>query len=163
MLSSAHTAFAAILLAIANSAGAASFALDGLPAEMCFEMQENNCVAGDDKEAKWVLVFQPESDSVEFESRAVISIAGSQVELQRASEQRTEGKLSRKKPSLGERHRYSFVSRDGKVKATLDATVTSTSCEVTTDNCCGDDYEGKLVVERDKQRIVVPVRYYRGG
>lgn len=158
-----RTALLSLLLATSASASAAPFGLDALPAEQCDAEDENNCVASDEKDSKWVLVFEQQSDSVEYESRAVISIDGAQVTLRRTGEQLTEGKLSKKKPSLGERHRYFFASQDGKLKAEMDATVTSTSCEVTTESCCGDDFKGKLLVERGKQRIVVPIRYYRGG
>lgn len=161
MLFRIHVLLSAVLFT-ATAAHAAPFELDRLPDEPCALDEYNSCIASEATEGKWVLRFEA-AENEQYETRAVISIDGKLVRLNRTHRSSSPGTLSKRKPSLGQRESYTFVSDDKLVRATLNTSVISTSCEVDTDSCCGDNYKGMLVVTRGKQRLALPVAYYRGG
>lgn len=100
-----------------------------------------------------------------FSERAnfVISLNGKLVDLSLLDRRRTPGNRSRKYPSLGERVHEIYRSEDQTIEAVIDSQVARSTCEANDEKCCGNDYEGTLVVEYNKQRINIPIVYADGN
>lgn len=73
------------------------------------------------------------------------------------------GRLSKSQPTLGMREMYLFYSKANNTSVLLDAQVTKSSCYTDTENCCGDDFKGTLIIRKDGSQMVIPVSYYLGG
>jgi hypothetical protein len=156
--------FAAFL---SNAALADALQVDDLPPETC-SGEYNDLVyrtSKDPSEERCVLHFiQPETyDGDAAEKEAEVSVSGSIIKLSRVGYSMTSGHRSSRKPTLGDKYTYAFVSGDKSIKAVLTTRVVDSSCEVDTDSCCGDNYQGTLVIQRNGKKTVVPVSYYRGG
>ena len=131
-----------------------------LSSEYCGTDDEQNGVlkSGKNIETQCVLAFANNE-----ETEAVISLEGKVLTLQRIDFKFTSGYRNKSQPSLGNRHKYIFLSKDKATKVTLLTRVTDSSCYVDTESCCGDSYEGTLTVERKGVHVKIPVEYYRGG
>lgn len=152
-----------VVLLIAGELQAQTLSIDHLSVAYCgagdgngTEIYEREKVS-DSAGRKCVMAY------AENESHTVISMNGKIIRLKFIRERSTPGNKSKKYPTLGARESVVFRSEDGTVRVALDAKVVSSSCDINTESCCGDSYEGNLVVEHQKARVTVPVNYYRGG
>jgi hypothetical protein len=115
---------------------------------------------------KCVLEFvEPEShsDSSAEEAKAIISLNGQLITIIRTQYNYISGHKNKNKPTLGNSYTYSFLSQDKLTKVILKSHVVQTSCSIDTESCCGDDYEGTLLIEKNGQKTDIAITYYRGG
>ena len=150
-----------LLISLCGPTLAGGLTVGDLPSDYCGDDDTNLAITRAVSDGGCVLKFSGHANDPETE--ADIFLDGSVIKIIRASRSTIPGNKNKNQPSLGNRERWTFYSLDKSTKVTLISEVINTSCEVNSESCCGDNYDGKLTVERGADRATISVTYYRGG